>query len=340
MKTVSTQNPIREYTGVGPDQFQQEIRPAGQPTVLRGLADAWPAVCTARNGDRALVTYLNRFSNPQPVPILSTSPEIRGRLFYSDDMKGMNFTRGEAPLGVVLDRLLAARGQKAAEALAVQSTPLQQILPGFEAENRTALVLPEVVSRAWIGNRIDVVPHYDLSENIGVVVAGRRRFTLFPPEQLANLYVGPFQPTPAGTQVSMVDPDDPDFARYPRYADAMKSAIGAVLEPGDAIYIPYHWWHRVESLDSFNLFINYWWNDARADAGKPYVALLHALYALKPLPPEQRAVWRMAFDHYVFCADGDPGAHLPPHAQGLLGPPTKNRLARIRSAIKALAQTL
>ena len=114
----------------------------------------------------------------------------------------------------------------------------------------------------------------------------------------------------------MVDPHHPDLERYPRFAEAMKTAEWAELEPGDAIYIPYHWWHGVDSLDPVNLFINYWWSDAPAGAGGPYDALMYAFFALKLLPPEQREVWRMIFDHYVFCADGDPGDHLPEHARG------------------------
>jgi hypothetical protein len=197
-----------------------------------------------------------------------------------------------------------------------------------------------VAPRAWIGNRIQVAPHYDLYENIGVVVAGRRRFLLFPPEQLPNLYGGPFELTPAGTPVSMVNPQNPDLEKYPRFAEAMKTAQSAELKPGDAIYIPYHWWHGVDSLEPVNLFINYWWNDAPDGGGRPYDALMHAFYAFKTLPPDQRAVWRHIFDHYVFEANGDPGEHLPPHARGVMGEPTKTLLERMRMTIKKIAESL
>src|SRR3546814_13531910 len=93
----------------------------------------------------------------------------------------------------------------------------------------------------------------------------------------------------------------------------MASAEPATLAPGDAIYIPFHWWHGVDSLDRFNVFVNYWWNEARDDLGNPYDALIYGLYALRHLPADPRAVWRDVFDRYVFATDGDPVAQLPDH---------------------------
>jgi hypothetical protein len=173
-------------------------------------------------------------------------------------------------------------------------------------------------------------------ENIGCVVAGRRRFTVFPPDQIANLYTGPLELTPAGTPVSLVDLAAPDLERFPRFADAMATAQGAELQPGDAIYLPFHWWHAVDSLEPLNFFVNYWWNDARRDLGNPYDALMHGFYAFRHLPPEQRDVWRTMFDHYVFCANGDPAEHLPEPARGILGAPTPQLIERMRATLKQI----
>jgi hypothetical protein len=334
---LAAPKPIPDYEGVDRRRFLEDIRPAGQPAVLRGLARAWPAVQAALRSDEELVAYLKRFRVERPVGAIVGAPEIEGRFFYADDLQRLNFERGTTQLDPFLDRLLRDKGAERPLAMAVQSEKIPEIMPGFETENAIDLLPMPTAPRAWIGNRIRVAPHYDLMENIGVVVAGRRRFTVFPPEQLANLYPGPFELTPAGTPVSMVDLEHPDLDRFPGFAEAMTTAQTAMLEPGDAIYLPFHWWHAVDSLEPVNLFVNYWWNESRAGLGNPYDALMHALYALRHLPPEQRDVWREVFDHYVFCAHGDPAAHLPAAAQGVLGPPTPERLERMRAT---LAQAL
>ncbi|MGC6751747.1 cupin-like domain-containing protein, partial [Escherichia coli] len=86
---------------------------------------------------------------------------------------------------------------------------------------------------------------------------------------------------------------------------------------GDAIYIPFHWWHAVDSLEPINLFANYWWAPAPAATLNPQDALLHAMFSLRLLPEDQRAAWRTMFDHLVFQTGGDPAAHLPASARGM-----------------------
>jgi mannose-6-phosphate isomerase-like protein (cupin superfamily) len=324
---------VREYQQVDGTLFAS-IRASRQPAVLRGLAKDWPAVRAATTSDEALLDYLQPFMNEQQVSALVGQPEIEGRFFYKDDLSGLNFQHVRAAVPQILARLLRDRCEPRPFSMAIQSEAIPGLLPGFELQNSVSLLTPDIVPRAWIGNRVSVATHYDLQENIGVVVAGRRRFTLFPPDQIANLYPGPFELTPGGTPVSMVDPGNPDLGRYPNYAEAAASAQQVELEPGDAIYIPYHWWHAVDSLAPFNFFTNYWWSDAPKEGGHPYHALMYAFYAIRPLPSEQRDVWRAAFDYYIFERSGDPAAHLPPHAQGVLTRPNRQQFGRLRETLK------
>lgn len=326
--------PIAEIAGLSGAEALARLRETGHPVVLRGLAQDWPAVAAAGAGDEAIVAYLTRDPAPRPVRAIAAPPSEGGRFFYNADLSGFNFQAGHGPFSLFLADLLRARDMADAPAMAVQSEEIAELLPRFAAENTLSL-LPGVAPRIWIGNRIRVAPHYDVKENVAVCVAGRRRFTLFPPDQIANLYPGPLEQTPAGTPVSMVDQHAPDLARYPRYADAWKAAAQATLEPGDAIYIPYCWWHGVESLSPVSILVNYWWNEGTPDgAGGPYDALLHAMLALKHLPPDQRAVWRGMMDYYVFETAGDPAAHLPPRAHGVLGTPERGLFERMRAIVK------
>ena len=310
------------------------IREAARPLVLRGLVSPWPLVAAAREGEEALVAYLTREPPLRSVRAIVAPPGERGRFFYNREVTGFNFHAGQGRLDVFLNDLLRARDVPDPPAMAVQSEEIAALLPRVADENRLDL-LPGVPARIWIGNRIRVAPHYDVKQNVACCIAGRRRFTLFPPEQIANLYPGPFELTPAGTPVSMVDVAEPDLQAYPRFAEAWRAALQATLEPGDAIYIPYCWWHGVESLDPVSVLVNYWWTEGLPEGvGGGYDALLHALLAFRHLPPAQREVWRTMLDYYVFERAGDPAAHLPPQAKGVLGPADPRLFARMRAIIR------
>lgn len=313
-----------------------DLRRKGQPVVFRGLIAGWPAVRAAQVGDEAMARYMAREPSTRPVTAIAAPPSARGRFFYTEDLARLNFTSGQGRLETFMQDLLAASAMRDVPALAVQSEDIGELLPLFAAENQLALV-PRVRPRIWIGNRIRVAPHYDLMENVACCVAGRRRFTLFPPDQLGNLYPGPFELTPAGTPVSMVDTAAPDLEKYPRYEQAWAAASQATLDPGDAIYIPYCWWHGVESLDPLNILVNYWWNEGDPEGiGSPYNALLHGVMSLRHLSPQKKAVWKTMFDYYVFAEHGDPVGHLPEQARGLFGAPSLALFARMRELIRGL----
>jgi hypothetical protein len=330
-----TAQALPEIANVDRRTFDNEIRPAGRPVVLRQVGRDWPAVQAAQRSAEEGVAYLQRFSHGEPVAAILGEPSIGGRFFYNDDLTGMNFVRGQTPLDPFLARLLRDRDRREPFAMAVQSVPLPTLLPGFAEANATDLVAPDVVPRIWLGNAIRVATHYDLMENIGVVAMGRRRFTLFPPDQVANLYMGPLELTPAGTPVSLVDPENPDLVRYPRFAAALAHAQVAELGPGDAIFVPAIWWHHVAALDPLNVLVNYWWGDAQA--ASPFGALVHALMAVRDLPPAQRHAWRGWFDHYVFADGADEvGDHLPVAARGILAAASPARTERLRDFLVRL----
>ena len=327
----SQPQPIREWTEVTPERFQSEIRPLGQPAVIRGLKREWPVVRAGLQSPAAAVDYVSRFYNGTPIGTITVPPGERGRIFYNAGMNGYNFRRSKENMRSVLRGLLRLQDAEEPPAVAMQAIEAPTLLPGFEAEQPMELI-PGAPAKLWIGNAAHVAPHYDLKENVACVAVGRRRFTLFPPEQLPNLYVGPLDNTPAGAPISLVQVADPDLEKYPRYAEALSAAQFAELDPGDVIYIPYMWWHGVQALESFNILVNYWWNDheARSEV-HPSSALALAWLAFMDMPLEHRKRWRDMFDHYIFSQGATD--HVPPHARGVMGELNEQQIVQVRQML-------
>jgi hypothetical protein len=326
-------NPLREVEALDDEAIRREVIGSTQPAVLRGLVKTWPIVSAAARSSATVVEALRRFDNGTPVDAIMTPPEVAGRVFYNDEMTGFNFIRNRLPMGAVAEQVLRYSNFPNPPAVAVQSALIRDCLPGFSAENRLTVLDDTVLPRIWLGNAITTPTHLDEWNNIGCVVAGRRRFTLFPPEQIANLYIGPIDFAPTGAPMSLVRLHAPDFVRFPRFRAALDAAFTAELAPGDAIYIPPLWWHHVESLEPFNVLINYWWHSVPgtavgADSG--FDTMLHAVLNVRTLPPATRAAWRALFEHYVFGDQTEVTAHIPSHRQGVLGRMSPADAARVR----------
>jgi hypothetical protein len=253
---------IAERSAPTPDEFRNEIVPAGRPFVLRSVAAGWPLVSAARQDPDQCMALLSAHASAEEADVLRAHPDEEGRFHYSGDGSSLNFDRGR---GNVPGLLGALRDQQNAErpyAMVAQGLVAERYVPGFSKAHPMRLVPASAEPRLWIGNAAKVATHNDPVDNLAVVAVGRRRFTLFPPEAEPCLYMGPAHPTPAGTPVSMVHVSAPDLGRYPRFADALESAQEAELSPGDAIFIPKNWFHHVEALERFNVLVNYWWDAA------------------------------------------------------------------------------
>lgn len=312
--------PIREIDASAPGILSDALLTSTEPTVLRGLVARWPLVRAAIASFDSADAYLRRFYRDATVTAMLGAPDINGRFFYNQDFTGFNFAPVRARLDAVLAELRGHLRDEQPPAIYVGSTTIDTCLPGLRAENDIDLGSRDALASIWIGNRTRIAAHYDLPDNVACVAAGRRRFTLFPPEQVDNLYIGPLDLTPAGQPISLVDFHQPDLNRFPKFAEAMRHARVAELAPGDALFIPSMWWHHIEALSSFNVLVNYWWRQSPDYMDTPINALMHALMSVRDLPPEQRRAWQGLFNRYVFEADDETAAHIPPHARGVLNP--------------------
>ncbi|GJI95711.1 cupin [Duganella caerulea] len=325
-------NQIPEYLDLDPARFYSEIAGGYRPAILRGFVRHWPAVHKARQAPEALCQYLMEFDSGHEVDAVMTPPDQRGRLFYKPDMESFNFVRNKVPVSKVIEQLARYSQFDAPPSVAIQSALVDECIPGFAAHNVAPALPPSVRPRLWLGNTITTPAHFDESYNLACVVSGERRFTLFPPEQIGNLYIGPLDFAPTPTPISMVDFRAPDYERHPRFKQAMEAALVADLLPGDALFIPPLWWHHVQSNGILNMMVNYWWKNEQPapDAGTTFEALVATLQSMKHQPPELRAAWGAIFQHYVFDPAQDPSAHIPAHKQGVL------RNARPRPATGAV----
>jgi hypothetical protein len=323
--------------GVAPDRIPYaQLLEAGQPVVLKGIARDWPLAREGASSAQEAMAYLLSFYGGKPVVCSVGAPEMGGRFFYNEDVSGLNFKAGRAPFGEVLDKLASHLGEEDAPYFYVGSTDVDAYFPGLRTDNDLVLNDPMFERNPpmvglWLGNRTIATAHYDMSNNIACNLVGRRRFTLFPPDQAANLYPGPLEPTPGGQVVSMVNFKTPDFERYPRFREALAVAEVAELERGDILFYPALWWHHVEALDDFNVMINYWWNTSPAYMDTPQNTLLHGILSLRDRPEHEKRAWRTLFDYYLFGPAELAGEHLPEHARGNLGPLDENKARRLRA---------
>jgi len=323
--------------GVKPDAVPyDELLAADRPTILKGLVRDWPLARTTSAEQAA--RYLESFYQGRPVVVFVAQPELKGRFGYTSDATKLDFAAGRGSLKEYLAKILAHLEDENAPSFYIGSTDVDTYLPGFRAENDLVLnhlmfeSNPPLVA-AWIGNRTTALAHYDMSHNIACCLVGRRRFSLFPPEQIANLYPGPLEPTPGGQVVTMTDINNPDFTRFPGLREALAAGEIADLEPGDALFYPALWWHQVEALSSFNVMVNYWWTTSPQYMDTPQNTLLHAILSLRDRPEPEKRAWRAVFDYYIFGPAGRAAAHLPEAARGLLGPLDDIRARRLRAQL-------
>lgn len=315
-----------------PAELDVRLNGAREPFVLRGLAKDWPLVRAGSESAQAARDYLAGKARDRAFPIHIGTPGGGDRLFYDAEM-GMNFQTAQGPLPAILEGIAANEGKPDAPTIYLSSIDMDAYFEGLAKENTLPLGSRKPLESIWIGSRTRIAAHNDVPDNLAVCAVGRRRFTLFPPDQLANLYLGPLENTPAGRPVSMVDLRAPDLAAYPRFREALGHASVVELEPGDALYIPSLWWHHVEGLAAFNVLVNYWWRDAPGFLGKPEDALFQAILAVRDLPEPEKAQWRALFEHYVFENGPEVVEHLPEAARGILAPLTAETAGQIRARL-------
>lgn len=324
-------NHVKEIQDCHYSDLTNEILMSSSPVVLRGLISDWPLVKKASQSDQDALNYLRGLDSHKPVQSFVAPASEQGRYFYNDDLTGFNFKPENTTLTSVLNTLEQGSNLARTSTRYIGSTSVDYVLPGFRQDNDVPPLKDKPLISIWVGDQSRIAAHFDVPDNLACVAMGKRRFTLFPPNQLENLYIGPLDFTPAGQPASMVDFCNPDFEKFPKFREALNQAQIAELGAGDAIFIPSMWWHHVEGLDNINVLVNYWWRQVEDYLSAPFDALNHALLSIRDLPQSQRDAWRNMFEHYVFAPDEN--AHIPVAQKGSLNPIDELTARKLRAML-------
>jgi len=345
MTLNSNQQKVAETECATASKIPDWVFTSQQPIVLKGLVKDWPLTKLGHDSPHPQIQYLREQYQGQPSYVYF-SEETQNRLMaFNDDVSELNFTIKNTTLHQLFDDLEAVAN--APDTLApiryIASNVVDYYFPNLRQQNDlnfcsdhfalNPLQGGDPLVGVWIGNQAITACHYDAQDNIVCCVAGQRKFTLFPPSQIENLYPGPLHLNPGGQAITMVDFDQPDFARFPKFEQALKHKQEVVLEPGDGLFIPSMWWHQVASLSPFNLMINYWWNSFPKSHGQAMTALEHALLSIRGRPKAEREAWRSIFDYYVFADAELAVEHIPDHAHGPLDLSNDTTLRQLRAQL-------
>ena len=326
---INVEKKVELVTGLTPETIPPSVFDSSVPLILKGLVNSWPLIKQVQNISE-LQSHLLNFYQGMPTTCFIADKTTHGRYFYDECLNGLNFSKQT----VLFDQLLANNDENNQRHFYIGSVNIDQFLPRLSTDNNIPSLIPHSpVASIWMGNESRIAAHQDLPKNLACCVSGKRTFTLFPPEQIANLYIGPLDFTPAGQPISMVDFHNPDLELFPKFSEALKHAQVAELEPGDALFLPSMWWHHIEASESFNVLINYWWQQQNLHAGAPMDALMHSLLNIKNLPASQKQAWQALFDYYVFNNQADQDKHIPEDKRGILDTNTEISARKIRAML-------
>jgi ribosomal protein L16 Arg81 hydroxylase len=236
-----TVDEIERISPPSTEEFVRRYVAPRRPVIIVGAMEDWPARLLW-SAESLAARFCER-----PVPVAS----VAERRVINDPAMGIPYR--EEALGACIERL-----QSGCPVDGYAMFLLEQTLPELEDDLRTPSFAPRApwaIRKFWLSAADTRSPlHMDLPDNLFAQFVGRKRVTLYSPSQELRLYRhAPWSRIP---QVSRVDAEDPNLARFPRFARAR--SVRCVVAPGELLYIPRFWWHQVRSLE-FAVSVNYWW---------------------------------------------------------------------------------
>jgi hypothetical protein len=224
-----------------PEAFVQGRLASRRPVVLTGLTEGWVAP-----PEWTFARMVGRYGDARVV-----AAKLAGGTLMDDPTEGVVFRH------VALRDFVASLADDAPASDYVMA-PTWNFPAEFQEDYRVPAYCrgaPHLRAKVWLGKAGTVTPmHRDVPHNLHVHLTGRKRWLLVGPGQSSRVYSrGLLSGMPNFAQV---DPEQPDYARYPRFRGV--KVLGATLAPGETLFIPHGWWHHTRTLDDA-VSMNFWW---------------------------------------------------------------------------------
>jgi len=209
------------------EEFERRWVDRNRPVILTGIASRWPAI------ERWTPEYLRSVAGDNPVNFHYDENGNFQRWYTSpDDREERQLTLGE-----FLDMLDSG---EQVDRYYMTEHSLRDVSPQLLGDVDLSRYIDDAEPELFLGRETKMPLHYHgVTEALLCQLQGRKRVTLYHPNQYGKLYPGRwYRPAPL---FSRVDASSPDLERYPKFGQA--EPIEFWLEPGEILYIPVGWWH-------------------------------------------------------------------------------------------------
>lgn len=312
-------------------EFMARVRGA-RPFIVRGCIDHWPLYRSLSQlaTPAAKLQHLSRLLPQRKVRFTHLPPEEKGVFGYNDGVRqSFAFNTQRLRFPEFADACVKTMEDGASGTLYMQNLPLPELHAQLGVLDQPEGFAPIAPPSFWIGTGGQKVAlHSDAFRNIITMLAGRKRLTLFAPDELPNLYIAPPDRRVGGSLGSLVKLTEPDFDKFPKFRAALQRSHVAVLEPGEILYLPSLWWHHVESFD-LNIGLNCFFREQRIDISS-YVPATGLMVSLRHTSLDIR---RRLHDGFAALLSGQPN---PLSADTPFASDTAGAAAQINAALDTL----
>jgi [protein]-arginine 3-hydroxylase / protease len=249
--------PVPRVSEVGVDEFDRMVLSSQTPVIIEGTESTWPAMSSWQDHTR-----LTELVGADPTVFCRQVADPAEP--YQEDYQSLSFGR-------LIDEVFVEGASRNYLTQGLVFPPegffLRIARSSYPAHLQSLAVdcrLPPFVNRAdllegvlWLGSGGQVTPlHFDDSDNLNVVIRGRKRWLLFPPSEIRNLCIDGNEAR--GSVVSSFEQLTAD-GRW-RGGDVDHAYICETL-PGQTLYVPAGYLHQVYSSDEPSIALNFWFID-------------------------------------------------------------------------------